>query len=410
MPASNSENLILVVDDEQVICLSLCDFLELEGYETMQASNGSKALAVLETNRPKMIISDLMMPEIDGLTLLDELRRRDVQIPVIIMTAYASVDRAIQAMKNGAADFVTKPLDLDYLLQIVKRVNERIEMSEKIKMQQQRLFQSEKMASLGHLVAGLAHEINNPINFIRSNIQPLKEYLAGYKKLANAASKTDAPSLRHLQEEIKKIRGEYDLDYADKDVDKLISSLVDGTERIIKLIADLRLYSHSDHEYYSNFNLHEAIDSSLSILSHRCKDRIDIQREYGKIPPIKCSPGKIIQVFVNIINNAIDAIKEQGKIWIKTFVNDTNIIIEIRDDGYGILPDNLPKIFDPFFTTKPIGSGTGLGLSISYGIVEQHGGTITVESEAEKGSTFTVSLPMDKNDVITSDLENDKEF
>ncbi|MEW6238960.1 MAG: response regulator [Candidatus Omnitrophota bacterium] len=399
MSAHHLENLILVVDDEQEICLSLCDFLELEGYETMEASNGSKALTILETKMPKMIISDLMMPEIDGLTLLDELRRRDIQIPVIIMTAYASVDRAIQAMKNGAADFVTKPLDLDYLLQIVKRVIERIEMSEKIKMQQQRLFQSEKMASLGQLVAGLAHEINNPINFIRSNIQPLKEYLAGYKKLASAASNKDAPSLRYLQNEIKKIQEEYDLDYADKDLDKLISSFVDGTERIIKLIADLRLYSHSDQEYYSNFNLHEAIDSSLSILSHRCKDRIDIQKEYGEIPPIKCSPGKIIQVFVNIVNNAIDAIKEQGKIWIKTSVDDDNIIIKIRDNGVGILPENLPKIFDPFFTTKPIGSGTGLGLSISYGIIEQHGGTITVESESGIGATFTVSLPIAKNDV-----------
>ncbi|MBD3266990.1 GHKL domain-containing protein, partial [bacterium] len=263
---------------------------------------------------------------------------------------------------------------------------------------QTQLIQSEKMASLGQLVAGVAHEINNPINFISSNIQPLKEYLTGYKKIAEALFSIKTANLDELKEQIQIIREEYDLDFAEEDANKLIASFEDGSGRIAKIVADLRLYSRADQDYFSHFQLHESIDSSLTILYNRYKDRIEIQKDYGEIPTVKCSPSKINQVFMNLISNAIDAIESGGNIWLATKQEKNYIIITIRDDGNGIPKDIQSKIFDPFFTTKPVGSGTGLGLSIVHGIIEQHGGTITVESEVGKGTTFTVKLPIKKDE------------
>ena len=398
MSASQSHYLIMVVDDEEEIRLSLCDFLELEGYETMVASNGAKALLALETHTPQMIISDLMMPEVDGLTLLDEISRRHIQIPVIIMTAYASVDRAIQAMKNGAADFVTKPLDLDYLLQVVERVKERIRMAEQIKIQQQQLIQSEKMASLGQLIAGVAHEINNPVNFIKSNIEPFKESVHILKSLIEVLLENQERLDPEIQSKIRALREEDQIDYLLVDIEKLLVAFNDGSNRIVKIINDLRIFAQIDEDKQTMIHMGEAIDSSLAYLQPFFGERIVIHKNYGNCLYVSCSPGQMNQVFMNILKNAAEFIEGNGNVWIKTFKEGEKIHVEIKDDGVGISQKNLSKVFDPFFTTKPVGSGTGLGLSLSYGIIEQHGGTITVESEEGKGTTFIITLPIQKRD------------
>lgn len=386
----------MVVDDEKEIRLSLCDFLELEGYDTIDATNGADALLTLETNTPQIIISDLMMPEMDGLTLLDELSRRNIQIPVIIMTAYASVDRAIQAMKNGAADFVTKPLDLDYLLQIVERVKERVRMGEKIKIQQQQLIQSEKMASLGQLIAGIAHEINNPVNFIKSNIEPFSESVHTMKSLIQLLLKNLERPDETIINQIHTIREEIEIDYLLDDIEKLLNAFKDGSNRIVKIVNDLRIFAQIDEDKQTAIDIRDAIESSLSYLGLFFNERITIHKDLSDGLYISCSPGQINQVFMNLLKNAFEFIEGKGNVWITTERENNNAIITIRDDGIGITPENISKIFDPFFTTKPIGMGTGLGLSLSYGIIEQHGGTISVKSEKEKGTSFTIKIPLSK--------------
>jgi len=196
-----------------------------------------------------------------------------------------------------------------------------------------------------------------------------------------------------LRSEFEMLYEEKDLEFADEDSGKLIKSFEDGSNRIAKIVADLRQYSRVDKEYRSPIDLHEAIESSLTPLHNRFKKHVTIHKEYGEIPQLVCSPGQISQVLLNLLSNAEESIEGDGNVWIRTRQEKDRIVVEIRDDGKGIPTENLSKVLDPFFTTKPVGKGTGLGLSIAYGIIEQHGGTITVESEQGEGTTFTMRLP-----------------
>ncbi|MEW6237475.1 MAG: ATP-binding protein [Candidatus Omnitrophota bacterium] len=284
------------------------------------------------------------------------------------------------------------------LERLTAELEDRVERrTAELKAAQNQLIRSEKMSSLGQLIAGIAHEINNPVNFIKSNIQPLKDYLLGFKKAVDYMTENKEQLPSEMKERFEDIYEEEDLEFASQDAKKLMSSFEDGSDRISKIVADLRQYSRMDEDYYSQYDIHEAIDSTLNLLFNKYKNRIVLHKEYGDIPQISCSPGKINQVFMNIFVNAIEAIENEGHIWIQTSRQDKNAIIQIRDDGIGMPEEIKTKIFDPFFTTKPVGSGTGLGLSIVQGIIEQHGGTIAVESEAGKGTQFTVTLPLGEN-------------
>ncbi len=263
-----------------------------------------------------------------------------------------------------------------------------------LKTTQDKLIQSEKMASLGQLVAGVAHEINNPITFIKSNIEPLKSYLEGYKRLFVALGKNVDSMSTELRNDYTSIQKEEDLEFAQKDSERLLKSFEDGSNRISKIVNDLRQYIQVDANYQSLYDIHEAIDSCVDLLQSRMDDRIIVHKSFGDIPSITCSPGQINQVFMNILSNAVDAIKEKGNIWISTQREANNVVIQIRDDGKGIPEDIKTKIYDPFFTTKLVGQGTGLGLSIAHSIVEQHRGDITVKSEMGIGTKFYLILPI----------------
>ncbi len=307
--------------------------------------------------------------------------------PLLLIFLFMSVYLAYQFAKTNK--------DLAILnLELEMRIEER---TVQLKEAQNQIILSEKMASLGQLVAGVAHEINNPINFIRSNLQPLKEYLSGYKKAFDAMKQMKERFPHDIKSAFEEIAENEDLDFACEDSDKLIQSFEDGSNRIAQIVAGLRQYSRVDEEYYSPYDLREAIDSTLDLLFNRYKDKIRIQKNYDDIPQVNCSPGKINQAFMNLLSNAIEAIEGEGNIWIHTTRQDENVLVKIRDDGKGIAKEIQSKIFDPFFTTKPVGEGTGLGLSITYSIIEQHGGTIIIESEVGKGTTFTVILPIKKD-------------
>ena len=260
---------------------------------------------------------------------------------------------------------------------------------------QAQLIQTEKMSSLGQMVAGIAHEINNPVNFIYANITPLQEYTRALFELLELYQKLYPES----HPEIEALMVKTDIAYVMYDLPKIISSIQMGTERIKKIVLSLRNFARLDESEIKAADIHEGIDNTLLILNHRMQKEVEIIQTYGDLPLVECHQAQINQVFMNIIGNAIDAMLESDvkpkKIAIETEkVAKNRVMVKIRDNGPGIPAEIREKIFDPFFTTKPVGKGTGLGLSICYQIIEKHGGKIEVMSQPEQGTEFAIALPV----------------
>ncbi len=270
--------------------------------------------------------------------------------------------------------------------ELTSKVRELEQTNKELQEAQSQLVHSAKMSSLGQVVAGVAHELNNPIGFIHSNMNHLKEYSDQLIGMIHEIEKK--PS------DIEEIKKKVDFEYMEKDLPQLIKSCEDGAKRVRDIVLNLRNFSRTDENDRKEFNLEEGLESTLNILTSDIKGRITIHREYGKIPNIFCYPGQINQVFMNIITNAIQSIEGKGDIWIQTAQKGLEVRVSVKDSGKGIPKDIQDHIFDPFFTTKPVGQGTGLGLSISYGIIQKHNGRIEVESEEGHGTTFTIVLPL----------------
>jgi signal transduction histidine kinase len=258
----------------------------------------------------------------------------------------------------------------------------------------EQLVHTEKMASLGQLVAGIAHEIKNPLNFIYGNTDFLREYTLKTQELIEKIEALPSISPDDRQR-IAKEKEAIQYDFIRDDFRMLISDLTEGTERINAIVKDLRIFSRMDTAVTTEIDVHAMIDMSLNLLRNQYKDRVEVHKDYGVIPKIRGYAGKLNQVFMNLLSNAIYAVAENGDVWIRTRALDEAVEIEIEDSGVGIPKENLKRIFEPFFTTKPVGQGTGLGLSISYGVIEQHHGKIRVLSVPGKGTVFTVRLPAD---------------
>jgi signal transduction histidine kinase len=258
---------------------------------------------------------------------------------------------------------------------------------------QEQLVQTEKMASLGQLVAGIAHEIKNPLNFIYGNTGFLSEYTRKLQELLEAYDRL--PSLSPADRaQIAGMKETLHYDFIQEDLPTLIDNFTEGASRINNIVSDLRTFSRMDSDSVSEIDVHAAIEISLNLLRNQYKERIEIHREYGDIPKIQGYSGKLSQVFMNLLSNAFHAIADKGDVWIRTSADDHVVQVEIEDNGHGIPRENLKRIFEPFFTTKAVGQGTGLGLSISYGIIEQHHGKIFVTNAASGGAIFTLRLPI----------------
>jgi two-component system NtrC family sensor kinase len=268
-----------------------------------------------------------------------------------------------------------------------KKVEEVEKTNAELTNTQTTLVHSAKMASLGQLVAGVAHELNNPIGFIYSNMSPLRDYVEKLQRVLKTAE-TDPKNL-------EKVKKEVEFDYVMDDLPKLISSCEDGARRTRDIVVGLRNFSRLDEASLKRVDIHEGISNTLSLLSSELKNRITIHKDFGKISEVRCFVSQLNQVFMNIISNASQAISKRGEILIKTWQEGSQVFISIKDSGPGIAKSDLDKIFDPFFTTKPVGSGTGLGLSITYGIIQKHDGVITVKSEKGNGTEFLIALPVD---------------
>lgn len=270
---------------------------------------------------------------------------------------------------------------------------ELLKINEELESAHTQLLQSEKMASIGQLAAGVAHEINNPVGFVNSNLGTLGKYIAGMFRIIAAYEAAESRSGNRIPE-VTELRKSVDFPFLQEDIPNLLKESQDGLSRVTRIVQDLKDFSHIGESGWQPANIEQGMDSTLNIVSNELKYKADVIKEYAGLPEIDCMPSQINQVFMNLLINAAQAIDVRGVITVRTGTSGDEVWVEVEDTGKGILPEHLNRIFDPFFTTKPVGKGTGLGLSLSYGIVEKHNGRIEVKSEMGKGSVFRVWLPL----------------
>jgi len=309
---------------------------------------------------------------------------------ILIVIGYISKQKDNKLLKQQKESILSINKEL-------KSKNDAVESGiKKLKETQSKLVESEKMASLGQLTAGVAHEINNPVNYISSNLSPLKLSIKEIMEILNEYRKLNEPESKGSSlEKAKQLEDKYDIEYLVKELNTILDGISDGAERTKEIVLGLRNFSRLDKHELKQVILSDMIDSSLVLLRNQYKDRIEVIKSYDPdLTYVECFPGQLSQVLMNILSNAIQAIEGQGTITVKTELSGKESAIIISDTGKGIPNDELDNIFDPFYTTKEIGEGTGLGLSISYGIIQEHNGRIDVESKMGVGTSFKIFIPI----------------
>jgi signal transduction histidine kinase len=419
---SGITGLILIVDDTPANLDVVSEALGDAGFDVAIATSGERALQQLERRLPDLILLDVMMPGIDGFETCRRIKANadTCHIPIIFMTALADTDSKVQALDLGTVDYITKPF---YEKEVLARVRTHLQLysltqnlaeqvaqkTAELQASQLQLIQNEKMSALGNLVAGVAHEINNPIGCIVGSLDLINNAMTDLFRIIDLYDQEFPQASAELEAELAAI----DLDYLREDLPQLIQAMQDSSDRVTAISQSLRIFSRTDSDQKQSFNLHEGIDSTVMILRHRLKanehrPEIQVIAEYGQLPAIACFPGQLNQVFMNLLANAIDALEEsnQGRSFSEIEANPNRITIRtervkdhvnvtIADNGNGI-PDAIrDRIFDPQFTTKAVGKGTGLGLAIARQIiVEKHHGTLQVHSVLGKGTEFLLRLPL----------------
>jgi two-component system, NtrC family, sensor kinase len=524
---------ILIADDSPVSRELLAITLKKWGFNVFTANNGLEALEIYKNNSISIVLTDWVMPNMDGLTLCEEIRKfiKNNYTYIIIVTARDQSSDIKEALDKGADDFITKPVDMERLRVSLKTARRIISLSEslnleieqnklllenmkeglfrinesgmltfvnnslcqmlgyareeligkdihsihekedkdaleqkinrrkegigdsyelnyitkdgriiptivsakpvfnlsgkhegtvvvitdasKIKQAEQerklieaQLRQSDKMASIGQLAAGVAHEINNPTGFVSSNLNTLSDYVQKYNSLIheyhNLINQLETNSgndrCKELAMNLKVQEEGMDIGFVMDDITSLIQESLEGTERIKKIVQDLKDFAHPGEDKPRYADINRCIDSTLNIVWNEIKYKAQVKKEYGDLPEILCFPQQLNQVFANILVNAAQAITEQGEIRIMTSLIKESVEIKISDTGCGIAEKNMVKIFEPFFTTKDVGKGTGLGLNVAYNIIKKHNGKITVTSKKGYGTTFTVLVPVNNTD------------
>jgi signal transduction histidine kinase len=397
---------VLIAEDEPVSRRLLQGCLEKWGHEVDAATTGGEAWRRFEAGSYPLVISDWMMPEMDGLELVQRIRGsgRPGYVYVILLTARAQKADVVQGMEAGADDFVTKPFDREELRARV-RAGERIlhlehslaEQNRVLRETEAALVQSEKLAGLGRLAAGIAHEINNPTAYVTNNLAVLRrdvtaamEILGKYRQGWNALKGVEPA----LAAETARLEEELDLSYFMGTFGRLCDKSLEGLQRVRAIVNNLRDFARLDEAEFKEVDLNAALATTLEIAGPETRERqVRVVTDFGPLPAVACHPGKVNQVFLNLVVNAAQACEPGGTVTVRTRPEADGVVVEVSDDGCGIRPEHRARLFEPFFTTKPVGQGTGLGLSVSYGIVRDHGGTIEVDSAVGRGSTFRVRLP-----------------
>ncbi len=415
---------LLAIDDSPTYLLHLAGELRGENYRVEEAPGGPQGLERLAREQFDGVLVDLVMPGLDGIAVcqrISELRRTMENPPVVMMlTSRETKEDMARGLEAGADDFVSKSNDLAVLKarlrallrrKFFQQENRRIleelknkeleaeraraqaaevraalaeelaganrsleEVNRRLKQAQMNLVQSEKMASLGQLVAGIAHEINNPLAFVLTNLFTIE-------REAERVDAAEPPLDQERRRRVGKIRAR-------------LGDMREGLERVRDLVADLRTFSRLDASKFKTIDIRESIDSVLRFLQHKMADRIAVEKRYGPRTQLDCYAGQLNQVLMNVLANAIDAIDGAGTVTITTGEGDGRFTISIRDTGKGVPEEIRHRIFDPFFTTKPVGQGVGLGLAISYSIMQTHGGSIDVLAPEDGGTEFLIQIPL----------------
>ncbi len=400
---------VLIAEDDRVSRRLLQSLLEKWGYQVVAASDGAEAWRRFQEDEFPLVISDWVMSEMDGLDLIRRIRasQRPGYVYAILLTSLSQKKDVVQGMVAGADDFVTKPFDFEELrvrLQAGERVIRLewtlIEQNRVLRETQAALIQSQNLASLGQLAAGMAHEINNPLAFVTNNLAVLRrdalavlDVLDLYRGAREGLARVEPA----LAAEAARREEEIDLDYVQANLGRLLDRSLEGLRRVRDIVHNLRDFARLDEAKFKEADLNAALTSTIAVLRHEIETKeIHLDQHLELLPAVFCCPGKIDQLFLNLLLNAVQACAPQGvvEVWTRIEPDGGGVVVEVRDNGHGIAPDHLPHIFEPFFTTKPIGQGKGLGLSVSYGIVRDHGGVIEVESAPGQGSAFRVRLPL----------------
>jgi len=405
---------ILIVDDSSEVLTVMQQILAAD-YRIITARDGREGLSKLAEHHPDLVLSDVMMPNVDGYQFCRQAKAdpRTARIPFVLLTAKADLGMKLDGLSHGADDYLSKPFNVEELKarvrsllrlgsldqQLARRNIELEELLAELKTTQQHLIHSEKMRSLGQLVAGLAHEINNSVNAVYNGIKPLQEQTKQlqqqlYQALSSHADNrpTELPDTDQLAESFSLI-------------DDLSDVVESGARHVAEIVGDLKKFSHPGQESFLPCDVHQTVDTALKLLSSKFNHRIKVHTDYQKVDQVICAPGQLTQVFMNILHNAQKAVEGAGDIFIRIYQQGEKVSVAIRDTGPGIPPEFRSQIFDPFFTTKEVGDGTGLGLSISFGIITSHGGTIEVASQPGPGAEFIVSLPLRPADPSPSRMQ-----
>ncbi|MFA5825950.1 MAG: ATP-binding protein [Gallionellaceae bacterium] len=395
---------IVLTDAEQRMIYVNPAYTHLFGYSAQEVIGQSvDLLAVADSSYP-------MPPQVTGIaheqgSFSGEVQRRSKDGRTILVLLNVATIRdehnEITGYVGTMSDLTEhKRIELEARQRMVELTHanaELLELNAKLEQAQSQLMQSEKMASIGVLAAGVAHEINNPIGYVNSNLGTLEKYLANIFVVLNKYEATEAliAAGNPLLEELCQIKAKVDLNYIREDSKSLIAESHQGLERVKKIVLDLKDFSHSESEdKWREEDIHHGLDSTLNVIWNELKYKCEVTKEYGVLPPVECLLSQLNQVFMNLLVNAAQAIETRGTITIRTGTRKDQVWIEIADTGKGIPPENLSRVFDPFFTTKPVGQGTGLGLSVSFSIIQKHHGEIEVESTPGKGTVFRVILPV----------------
>ncbi|MBD2339697.1 response regulator [Calothrix sp. FACHB-156] len=415
---------VMLIDDQLIIGEAVCQILASEPKISFHyISDPTQAIQEAIALSPTVILLDLVMPEMDGLMLLRWFRSHPAtrDIPIVMLSSKEEAKVKAEAFAAGANDYLIKLPDPVELIARIRyhskaynnlkalttaTINAQLQAKQlehtvkQLQTTQVQLVQTEKMSSLGRMVAGLAHEINNPINFMQGNFKYLDNHIQSLVALIQAYQQ-EYPQFNAVIEEKA---SDINLEFILEDLPKILTSMKIGSERISEMILSLRNFARLDQAGSKKVNIHEGIESTLLLLKHRIRQDIQIVKDYSNIPLVECYPAELNQVFMNVLNNAIDAVLEQHnkaqekQIIIKTKITElATVKITISDNGIGIKPEIQAKIFDPFFTTKPVNKGTGLGLSISYQIIEEHQGKISLKSELGHGTEFVIEIPVQLN-------------
>jgi len=398
--AGNYARTILIVDDTTEMRVLLGQILR-EQYRVVFARDGQEGLEVAANEHPDLIISDVMMPRVDGQEFCRRIKQDTAtsHIPFVMLTAKAELAMKIGGLDCGADDYLTKPFDEKELTARVRsllrlrgmhqdldhRNRELRSAYNDLRSLQNQLVQSEKMNSLGQLIAGLAHEINNSINAVYNGIKPMSTSIGRLERLLGEV--LTSPELQGQEAMRTEVAALF------KKIFSLARVIETGASRTARIIGDLKSFSHPGNEGFQVFDLHESLDMCLNLMSNTLHERVEVYRDYGQIGRIYGPSGQLNQVFMNILNNAQQAITDNGEIHITTRQDDQWVSVSIRDTGPGIPEPIRNRIFDPFFTTKDPGKGTGMGLSLSFGLISKLGGSIECQSAAGQGAEFIIRFP-----------------